>query len=73
MTVEGVGISAIARIKGYAWNTVARWRQLAALFANRFNEKMLKGFELKELQGDEIRTFVNTKKKPVWIFTMLEV
>ncbi len=52
---------------------VARWRHLAALFANRFNEKMLKGFELKELQGDEIRTFVNTKKKPVWIFTMLEV
>ena len=73
MTVEGVGISAIARIKGYAWNTVARWQHIAALFANRFNEKMLKGFELKELQGDEIRTFVNTKKKPVWIFTILEV
>ncbi|MFC2173737.1 hypothetical protein ACFLU6_14090 [Acidobacteriota bacterium] len=73
MTVEGVGISAIARIKGYAWNTVARWRRLAALFANRFNEKRLKGFELKELQGDEIKTFVITKKKPVWIFTMLEI
>lgn len=73
MTVEGVGISATARIKGLAPDTVARWRGLFSEHAHRFNDKRLKGFELTELQADEIRTFVDTKLKPIWILTLLEV
>ena len=34
---------------------------------------MLKGFLIRELQADEIRTFVGTKKRVIWIMTTLEV
>ena len=73
MAVEGVSISATARIKSIAPDTVAHWREKASEHAARFNDKMLKGFDLTELQADEMRTFVNTKLKPIWILTLLEV
>ena len=57
MSVEGVSKSAIARIKGISWNTVARWLERAAAAARRFNDAMTQGFSLEELQLDEIRTF----------------
>ena len=31
------------------------------------------GFDLEEIQADEIRTFCGTKKRPVWIFMTIEV
>jgi IS1 family transposase/transposase-like protein len=73
MTVEGVGISAISRVKRLAWNTIASWQHLACQAADTFNNCKLKGIELIELQADEIRTFAITKKKPVWIFVAIEV
>ena len=73
MTVEGVGISSISRIKRYAWNTIASWQYLACQVAGEFNDHKLKGAELIELQADEIRTFAGTKKKPMWIFVAIEV
>lgn len=73
MTVEGVGISATGRIKNLAPDTVLRWREKAGEHARRFNDEHLKGFELIELQADEMRTFVDSKLKPLWIFTLLEV
>jgi IS1 family transposase len=44
-----------------------------AVVARRFNDETLRGFELKELQLDEIRTFLNTKSDATWIFTAIEV
>ena len=73
MAVEGVGISATARIEKLAPDTVSHWRESAADYANRFLDQMLNGFDLIELQADEIRTFVGGKRKPVWILTLLEV
>jgi len=73
MTVEGVGISSISRIKHLAWNTIASWQYLACQVASEFNNHKLKGVELIELQADEIRTFAGTKKKPMWIFAAIEV
>jgi len=73
MAVEGVDISATARIENLSPDTVARWWETASEYAHRFNDKNLKGFDLIELQADEIRTFVDTKKKVIWIFTMFEV
>ena len=73
MSVNGVDKSAIARIKHMAWNTAARWLELAAVYARRFNDRMLRDFVIHELQADEIRTFVNSKNKVMWIFTALEV
>ena len=73
MCVHGMGISAMARIKRMAWGTVARWLESAATCATRFNDRMLKGFVIRELQADEIRTFVGTKKRVSWVLTTLEV
>ena len=50
MCVNGVGVSAISRIKQMAWGTVARWLELAAKYAERFTLRMLKGFVIHELQ-----------------------
>ena len=73
MTVEGVGISSISRIKCFAWNTIANWQYVACHAAGKFSDHKLKGFELIELQADEICTFTGTKKKPMWIFVAIEV
>jgi len=73
MGVEGVCISSISRISGIAWNTVARWLELASSWAKYFNEKNTNGFDLIELQADEIQTFLGKKKKETWIFACIEV
>jgi len=73
MSVEGVSISSIARIKGLSWNTVARWIERAADATRRFNHVMTRGCDLKELQADEIRTFLVQKDRPTWIFSAVEV
>jgi len=73
MSVDGVRKSAIARIKRIAWNTAARWLELAAAFARRFNNRMLHRVELQELQADEIRSFLLHKQMEVWIHTVIEV
>ena len=56
-----------------AWGTVARWLESAARYAARFNDRMLKGFLIRELQADEIRTFIGAKKQVSWVLTSLEV
>ncbi len=56
MTVEGVGISSISRIKCFSWNTIASWQYLACQVAGEFNDHKLNGAELIELQADETRT-----------------
>jgi IS1 family transposase len=73
MSVEGVSKAAIARIKGVSWNTVARWLERAAAHAARFNDLMTRGYELKEIQADEIRTFAGCKKRATWVLATIEV
>ncbi len=73
LSVEGVNRSAIARICGLSWDTVARWLERASLCAADFNDKHIRDFDLVELQADEIRTFVQSKKYVRWIFTAMEV
>ncbi len=73
MCVQGLAISSMARIKRMAWGTVARWLESAAKYAARFNDRMLKGFVIRELQADEIRTFIGAKKQVSWVLTTLEV
>ncbi len=55
---EGVSISTVARVKRLSWNTVARWNERAAAHARKFNDRRTQGYEITELQADEIRTFV---------------
>ena len=56
LRVEGVSISAIARVEGIAWNTVARWLEKAAAACRRFNSRRIAGYVVEELQADEIRS-----------------
>ncbi len=73
MRVEGVSISATARLTGRSRNTVARWLERASAAAERFNRRMLRDFEIVELQADELYTFIGSKSRPTWLFATIEV
>ena len=62
-------MSAIARVEGLAWNTVARWLERAAPVCRRFSQGRVAGFVVEELQVDEIRSFTGGKRRPTWIFS----
>ena len=73
LSVEGVSISAIARVEGLAWNTVAGWLDRAAHVCRRFNHDRTAGVVVEELQADEIRSFTGGKTRPTWIFAAIDV
>jgi IS1 family transposase len=73
LSVEGVSKSAITRVMHLFWNTVARWLQRATESAERFSARLLRGYMLTELQADEIRTFIDSKKRVQWVLTAIEV
>ncbi len=73
LSVEGVSRSTIARTCGLAPDTVARWLERATGVAATFNDRRIRDFDLLELQADEIRTFVQSKKHVRWIFAAMEV
>lgn len=73
MRVEGVSISAIARISRRSRSTIERWLERAAASAERFNDQHLHDFEINELQVDELCTFVGSKTATRWVFTSIEV
>jgi hypothetical protein len=73
LSVDGMSKSAIARVKRIVWNTVHRWLERAAAWCRRFNDQKTKGLSVVELQADEIKTIVGSKKEPIWIFAVIEV
>ena len=73
LRVEGVSISATARVTDHSRNTVARWLERASTAARRFTDLMVRDFDLIELQADELCTFVGNKNKTVWLFATIEV
>ena len=73
MRVEGVSISATARLTGRSRNTVARWLERASIAAELFNRRMLRDFDIVELQADELYTFIGSKSRPMWLFATIEV
>ena len=73
MGATGTSRSDIARIKGISWNTVARWVEGAAEAERKFNHLMTQDYPLRELQTDEIKTFVPEKNHPLWVSTAIEV
>ena len=73
LRVEGVSLSAIARVERLALNTVARWLERAAVVCRRFSHGRITGFVAKELQADEIRSFTGGKTRPTWVFAAIEV
>jgi hypothetical protein len=73
MSVEGVSISSIARVKRIAWTTVVRRLERACIAAKRFSRAMTRDYPIHEIQADEICSFSMGKNKPVWILASLEV
>jgi transposase-like protein/IS1 family transposase len=73
LSVEGLNKSAIARVEHIGWNTVDRWLEKATDCGRRFNDQKTIGFRATELQADEIRTIIQGKQQPTWIFATIEV
>ena len=73
LRVEGVSISATARVTGHARNTIARWLERASAAAERFNYRMVRDFDISELQADELCTFIGSKSRTLWLFATIEV
>ena len=73
LRVEGVSISASARVTGHSRNTIARWLERASTAAQRCNRRMLHDFDLSELQADELCTFIGSKSRPTWLLATIEV
>jgi hypothetical protein len=69
----GSAISAIARIAGRSRSTITRSLERAADAAKRFNDAPLRAFEIKELQADELCTFIAAKTHAASVFTTIEV
>ena len=73
LRVEGVSISATARVTGHARHTIARWLERASTAAKRFNQRMLRDVEIIELQADALCTFIGNKSRATWLCAAIEV
>jgi transposase-like protein len=73
LSVEGVSKAGMVRIEGFSWNTVSRWHEVAAALARQFNATKLRGFDLEELQLDELSTFLGNRNQQTWVFAGIEV
>ena len=73
LRVEGVSIAATARVTGHARHTIARWLARASPAAKRFTQRMLRDFEIIELQADELCTFIGTKSSATGLCAAIEV
>ena len=73
LRVEGVSISATARVTGHSRTTIARWLERAATAAACFNHRLLRDFDVIELQADERCTFIGSKRRTLWLFATIEV
>lgn len=73
LSVEGIGKAAIARFERLDWTTATRWLELAAALARKLNAAKLRGYDLAELQLDELNTFLGNRKKQRWGYAGIEV
>ena len=73
LRVEGVSMSATARVTGHSRTTIARWLKRASTAAACFNHRLLRDFDVIELQADELCTFIGSKRRTLWLFATIEV
>ena len=73
LRVEGVSMSATARVTGHSRNTLARWLERASTAAKRFNQRMLRDFEIIELPAEELCPFIGTKSRAPWLCAAIAV
>ena len=69
MYVNGVGFRGVERVKGVHHTTVITWvKQVGELLPDAYNPEEIP--QVGEL--DELQTFVGSKKKKVWIWTVVD-
>ena len=73
LRVEGVSLAATARVTGPSRHTIARWLERASTAAKRVNQRMLRDFEIIELQADEFCTFIGNKSRATWLCAAIAV
>ena len=73
MSVKGVSIAVSADILNRPWKTIQRWLDRAQEMCKRFQGCHLHGYEIHELQADELVTFVGKRKSKTWIMAIIEV
>ncbi len=73
LRVEGVSMSATARVTGQSRHTIARWLARASTAAKRFNQRMLRDVAIIELPADALCTFIGTKSSATWVCAAIEV
>ncbi len=66
-------MSATARVTGQSRHTIARWLERASTAVKRFNQRMLRDFEIIELPADERCTFIGNKSRATWLCAAIEV
>ena len=67
LRVEGVSLSATARVTGHARHTIARWLDRASTAAKRVNQRMVRDCEIIELPAEERCTVIGTKSRAPWL------
>ena len=72
LRVEGVSISATARITGRSRTTIARWLERASTAAKRFNLRMLRDFDILDRQADELCTFIGSTGRTIWLLATID-
>jgi transposase-like protein/IS1 family transposase len=73
LSAEGVSIATISRTLRRAWNTINRWLKRARIACKKFLDRHLKNYPIRELQADEIKPFVDSRKSKTWIMADIEV
>ena len=73
LRVEGVSISATARVTDHSCTTIARWLERASTAAACFHHRLLREVDVIELQADERCTFIGSKRRTLWLFATIEV
>ena len=68
-----MSISATARVTGHARHTIARGLERVSTAAKRFNQRLLRDFEIIELQADERCTFIGNQSSATWWCAAIEV
>jgi transposase-like protein/IS1 family transposase len=73
MSLEGASKASNARVNEVSASTVSRWMNRAANYTQRFQERVLREVEPRELQADEVRGYPENKERRQFVFAALEV
>jgi IS1 family transposase len=65
--------SAIAEFLERSYNTIDRWQKRATVVSKQFSHRHMQDYVIRELQADELATYVSRKTKSTWVITMIEV